>query len=77
MICPKCEEGAVNKIVFKENGKRGSLCDFCDAWWFEGETIGIMSNHTLSSFSKREDLEYTIEEIDEKDQEHRPIRKIK
>lgn len=77
MICPKCEEGRINKIVFKESGKKGSLCDFCDALWFEGEIIGITSNHTLASFSKGQDLEYGIEEINEKEQEHQPVTKIK
>ena len=60
-----------------ENGIKGSLCDFCDALWFEDETIGIMSNHTLRSFSKGEDLEYEVLEINEKDQEHQPITEIK
>ena len=77
MTCPKCEEGTIKEIVFKKDGKKGSLCDYCDALWLEGETIGIMSSHTLRSFSNSEDLEYTIEEINEKDQDLQPIIKTK
>lgn len=77
MICPKCEEGAIKQIAFKKDGKKASLCDFCDALWFEGETIGILSNRTLRSYSDSQGRDYTIEEINEKDQEHQPITKIK
>lgn len=75
MICPKCEEGTIVKIRFKTNGRFAFLCDFCDALWFEGEDINIATNHTLRSFTQEQELEYSIEEINEKDQDHQPIMK--
>lgn len=76
MNCPKCEKGTIDKIIFKKSNKGAYVCDFCEALWFEGENVEITSNHTLSSFSQDEDLGYTIEEINEKDQDHQPARKI-
>ena len=76
MTCPKCEEGTINKIVFKKNERVGYACDLCDAFWLEGESIGIESGHTLRSFSESEGLEYSIEELSEKDQDHWPTKKL-
>ena len=73
MVCPKCEEGEIKKIKFKETGMIGFLCDYCDALWLEGERIAVTSNRTLRSYTRDEDLEYSIEELDEKDQEHQPL----
>ena len=65
-----------NRIIFKKNNKPAHVCDFCDSLWLEGEDIGSVSSHTLSSFSQSEDLGYTIDEVYEKDQDHQPIRNI-
>lgn len=47
--CPKCQEGTIDKIIFKKNGKGVYICDFSDSLWLSGEGIGI-TNHVLGSF---------------------------
>lgn len=75
MTCPKCEEGIIEKIKFKKDGSIAFLCDSCESLWLENENISVKSIHTLSSFSKDQDIEYTIEKLSEKDQDHEPIKK--
>lgn len=76
MNCPKCEDGTIDRVVFKKNGEIAYVCDLCEAMWFREEDVGIASGHTLSSFSEDQDLGYTIDKSFEKDQEHEPIRNI-
>lgn len=76
MNCPKCQEGTIDKIIFKNSNKGAYVCDLCEALWLEGEDIGIAPSHTLNSFSQDEDLGYAIGEAFEKDQDHQPIRNI-
>jgi bifunctional N-acetylglucosamine-1-phosphate-uridyltransferase/glucosamine-1-phosphate-acetyltransferase GlmU-like protein len=71
MVCPKCEEGKVKKIILKQGQKEAYLCDICEALWFEGENIKNHTAHTLRSYSQGENIEYSVEEAEEKDQEHR------
>ena len=73
MICPKCEEGTIVKVELKKNGKIANLCDFCERMWLEGENIGKDAGHALSSY-KNGEREYTIDDLEEKDQEHKPAR---
>lgn len=72
MVCPKCNEGTITKIKFKRNGKQAHLCNLCEALWLEGENINSNSSHTLKSYSQSEDIEYAIDELEEKDQDHQP-----
>lgn len=76
MNCPKCEQGTIDKIIFKKSNKGAYVCDFCEALWLEGENIGITSNHTLGSFSQDEDLGYAIADASGKDQDHQPVRRV-
>lgn len=73
MVCPKCEEGTIVKVKLKKNGKVAYLCDFCERMWFEGEDIDKDAGHTLGSHQNGE-REYTIGELEEKDQNHKPVR---
>lgn len=73
MTCPKCEEGNVQKIKFKNTGKKAFLCDFCQALWFDGENITNNTTHTMRSFSQGENMEYNVEYSDDKDQEHQAL----
>lgn len=74
MICPKCNEGTITKIKFKKTGRLAYLCDVCGTLWFEGESIKFNTGHTLEAYSQVEGREYTIEELEEKDQNHQPAR---
>ena len=72
MKCPKCEEGTIVTIKFKKTGKSAFLCDFCQTVWFEGEDIALSTGHQLKTYTNSEDREYTLEEAEEKNQEHQP-----
>lgn len=67
MMCPKCEEGTIRKILFKKDNRTGFLCDFCGAVWFEGENISFASGHTIQSLTKDDEIEYSLVDVDEKD----------
>jgi len=73
MICPKCDEGKIGKILFKKGEQIGFLCDFCATVWFEGETIHATTGHVMQSLSKNNEMEYTIVDIDEKDADAKSV----
>lgn len=73
MTCPKCEEGTIVSITFKRTGRYAYLCDSCEALWLEGEDINVSTGHTLESYSQGQGSEYTIEELQEQDQDHQPV----
>ncbi|OGH21492.1 MAG: hypothetical protein A2629_01620 [Candidatus Levybacteria bacterium RIFCSPHIGHO2_01_FULL_41_15] len=70
MICPKCEEGKIEQIRIKKTGETCSVCSFCHSLWLSEETIRFDTGHFLDFFLERERSEYSIEELEEKDQEH-------
>lgn len=72
MNCPKCEEGILKKIQFKTDGRVAFLCDFCESLWFEDESITFSTGHSLGNLIEGNDLEYSYEILDEKDQDHQP-----
>ena len=74
MTCPKCAEGTMVKVTFKESGKGAYLCDFCESLWLEGSSISANTGFMLSSYQRGVEHEYTLEESEGKDQEHRPAR---
>ena len=71
MRCPKCEEGELIKIRFKKNNSLAYLCTFCTIFWFANEEISAHSGRDLRAYSGEEEREYTVVELDEKDQEHK------
>ncbi len=71
MKCPKCEEGTIISIVMKMTGKEASLCDFCETLWEKGERISSESGSLLSVAKEGGVRDYTIEESEDKDQDHR------
>lgn len=76
MTCPRCEKGTIIKIQFRKDGRLAHLCDVCGAIWFAGEEVSSNTSHFLHSFSSDDDREYIIEEVDEKDYEHRPAKYV-
>lgn len=71
MICPKCEEGKIIKVFLKTVDGEAMMCDFCETVWLRGEEIKCNTGHPFNITRKREDLEYTLGESEDKDQEHR------
>lgn len=74
MKCPKCDEGTIVRIRFRENGNLAFLCDFCDSLWLDGEDINFNTGHTLHAYTHGDQMEYIVEDIEEKDQEHQPAK---
>lgn len=77
MKCPRCEEGTLVKVRFKETGKRAHLCNFCESLWFEGKDIALGTAFTLSSYQRGVEREYSFDELSEKDKDHRVVRYAK
>lgn len=71
MICPKCEEGTIKKVSFKSKKEIAYICEFCNSMWFEKERIGFDIGSIFSAISTERDTEYSIDDLDEKDQDHR------
>lgn len=67
MTCPKCEDGTIKKLSFKNIPKTAYICDSCNSMWFENEKIDFNTGQLFSSISGDEDLEYSINELSEKD----------
>lgn len=76
MKCVRCEEGTLVRIKFKETGLRAFLCDYCESIWFEGRDISPNTAFMLRTFQRGIDREYTLDEAEDKDQEHRPARHV-
>lgn len=76
MTCPRCEEGTLVRIIFKETGKRAYLCNFCESMWFEGTDISSNTAFMLRSYQRGIEREYTLDEVEDKDFEHRPARYV-
>ncbi len=73
MVCPRCEEGTLNRMSFKNSGKQGYLCDFCNTVWLENENLNRNTGHPFDSLNQGESIEYILEEAEDKDQEHRSV----
>lgn len=72
MKCPKCEEGELTKIKFKESGKFAQLCDFCEAVWFDNEIVAKTTGHTLRVYFR--DKEHEFDELPSQDQDHQLVK---
>lgn len=67
MLCPKCEEDNLTKILFKKSERLAFLCEFCGIAWFEDEEMNLSTGHAIESLTK-DGAEYTFIDIDEDSQ---------
>jgi len=68
MTCPKCEEGTLNQILFKQQQEYAFLCDFCGSVWLEGESIKLTNGTTIQALTNSGDWEYSfVDRIKEDD----------
>ncbi|HET9946611.1 MAG TPA: hypothetical protein VFQ63_00970 [Patescibacteria group bacterium] len=67
MICPKCEEGELQKIQFKKGKKGAYLCSVCDTFWFDDELIASSTGHDFELYSQEEEQPYSLDEVGEED----------
>lgn len=72
MICPKCEEGTIKTVVFRNIARRGNLCDFCETVWFENEEISQSTGHPFECIAHQDLKEYTLENTEETDEKRSP-----
>jgi len=72
MICPKCEEGAIEKIQIK-TGEICSVCTFCHSLWISEENIRFDTGHLLDFFREKKEYGHAVRNAGEKDREHRTI----
>lgn len=71
MKCPRCEEGTIKKVILKAKNQAGFLCDFCATLWMDDEKISAGSGHPFDAVNQGGITEYSLEESEEVDQEHR------
>lgn len=65
----------MGRIKFKSCGKIAHLCSFCDGLWFDDESISETTGHSLRTYLSGMICEY--EELDQQDQDHRPIHTVR
>lgn len=64
MKCPKCEEGKLTKIKFKELDKIAYICEFCGDIWYEKEAINQFGGHTFDSQLNKDKEEYSFDDTE-------------
>lgn len=72
MKCPKCEFGAIRKILFHKSQTVGYLCDFCGTVWLESEEVSERTGHRMYALTKDDDFEYSFFDA-EKDPDAKPV----
>lgn len=60
------------RITFTRNGKGATLCNFCESVWFAGKDIRLDNAGSLPAYEAGDNLEFTINEWLDKDQDHQP-----
>lgn len=73
MKCPKCDEGTIAAILFKESRRKGYLCDRCGTVWLEGEPIDSTTGHIIQSLTQDEEVEYTFIDIDKNAENNKSV----
>jgi hypothetical protein len=73
MICPKCERETLKKICFKKDNNLAYFCELCSMMWLMDEEINVHTGHTIQSYGKDKDLEYTFDEIIGADPDTKPV----
>ncbi len=63
MICPRCRQGDILKVLVKELQVETFLCDECDAMWFNRIDIENMSFVDFETYMVSKGLDSTWNEI--------------
>lgn len=71
MICPRCETGTIINVSLKFTGEEAMLCDYCEAMWLKGDEIRFNNVRPIDLSFIEQGREFTIEESEDKDQDHR------
>ncbi len=50
MICPKCNEGVVTKVIMKAVDEIAYVCEYCDTIWFENDKITTSTGRPLELY---------------------------
>ena len=77
MKCIKCEEGELKKIKFIKTGQFANVCDYCETFWMDDETIKQNTGHALHPYHPGDDYVYEVQEFDELDEDQKPVRNVR
>lgn len=67
MVCPKCENGDIEKIRIKATGELFDVCSFCHSLWTEEEIVRFDTGHLLDFYLERQ-MKYSDRNIEENSQ---------
>lgn len=70
MKCPKCEEETLKKIELKGRDEIVLLCEFCDTYWEEGESVSQSTGKPFKDLTDSDNIEFNLKPLSEVDQEH-------
>jgi len=67
MKCPKCEIGKIIPIIFKADGEKGRLCDYCETMWLENQEVKKNTGQYIDGIMKGSGIEYVLDEAEDYD----------
>lgn len=72
MKCTQCEKGTIEEIIFKKNGTKAMLCDYCGTMWFQDDDIGTSKGHRMSAYHEN-DFSFVYEKSPPEDSENETV----
>lgn len=63
MICPRCNQGEIFKVLINKLQAETFLCDECDAMWFKAIDIGNVPFVDFGTYMISEGLSPTWDEM--------------
>lgn len=73
MKCPKCEEGTLKKIELKTHEITCLLCEFCNTFWEEGESVGQSTGRPFEELDEGDMKEFHITPVTTSDPENAEV----
>lgn len=67
MKCPKCEEGNLKKIELKTDNTTCILCEFCNTFWEDGETVSQSTGKPFEDLTEGDAREFHIKPVDDQE----------
>ena len=54
MVCPRCGEKGIIRILLRRTGIKAKLCERCGAYWLKGEKVASSTGHDYYSSGAKE-----------------------
>lgn len=74
MKCPKCEEGTLKKIELSKYKTVCLLCEFCNTFWEEGESVSQNTGKPFEDLTEGDMKEFHISPIEVDDPEDKEVK---